>query len=54
VAYVTPIALSKGTHTASVLLQGNTAITSANIGVNHGSKPLFIVRDEGKFISASS
>ena len=54
VAHVTPIALSKGTHTVSVLLQGNTAITSATIGVNHSSNPLFIVRDEGRFVSASS
>lgn len=54
VAYVTPVALSKGTHTVSVLLQGNTSLTQVKVGVNHGSSPLFIVRDEGKFISAAS
>lgn len=54
VAYVTPTSLSKGTHTVSVLLQGNTSLTQVKVGVNHGSKPLLVVRDEGKFISAAS
>lgn len=54
VAYVTPTSLSKGTHTVSVILVGNSSLTTVNIGLNHGSNPLLIVRDEGKFISASS
>lgn len=52
-SYITPTALSKGTHTVSVMFQGNSLLTTATIGYNN-SNPLFIVRDEGKFISASS
>jgi hypothetical protein len=52
-SYVTPVALSKGSHTLSVILQGNDGITTATIGSGN-SNPLLIVRDEGKFISASS
>jgi len=54
VAYVTPVALSKGTHTVSVLLQGNTGLTQVKVGVNHGSNPLLIVRDEGRFVPSST
>jgi hypothetical protein len=53
VAYVTPVALSKGTHTVSVILRGNTGMTNVNVGYG-GSNPLLIVRDEGRFVSASS
>jgi hypothetical protein len=53
VSYVTPVALSKGSHTVSVIMRGNGDITTASIGTG-GSDPLIIIRDEGKFISASS
>ena len=51
--YVTPEALSKGTHTVSLVMIANGSLDSVQLGTG-GSGPLFIVRDEGKFISASS
>lgn len=53
VKYVTTSALSKGTHTVSVIMQANVALTSVIFGRSQ-SDPLLIVRDEGKFISAAS
>ncbi len=51
--YIHPSALSKGSHSVSIVLVGNGSLTTITVGSNN-SNPLLIVRDEGQFISPSS